>query len=71
MGKSSIGEITPGQRYEQRGGFTWRVLRVINFAGEDIPHVQLVSERDPSSTKTLSIDALLDRNLFKVVGDKR
>jgi len=67
MGKFTANDIVPGQRFEQRQGFIWRVTRLIQFQGEDIAHVQLVNERDASSTKTVSVSALLDRNMFKLV----
>lgn len=71
MAKLSVNDLAAGQRFEQRGGFTWQVMRVINFPGEEMVHVQLVNERDPSSTKTVSVSALLDRGLFRRVEDKR
>lgn len=67
MAKFSAQDIMPGQRFEQRQGFVWRVARLIHFPGEDAMHVQLINERDSSSTKTVSVSALLDRNLFKLV----
>ncbi|MFN4311226.1 MAG: hypothetical protein ACK4FK_11635 [Ferrovibrio sp.] len=67
MAKFSADDIVPGQRFEQRHGFIWRVTRLIQFPGEDAMHVQLINERDASSTKTVSVSALLDRNLFKLV----
>ncbi|WP_341910758.1 hypothetical protein [Ferrovibrio terrae] len=67
MAKFSAQDIVPGQRFEQRQGFIWRVARLIHFPGEDAMHVQLINERDSSSTKTVSVSALLDRNLFKLV----
>jgi hypothetical protein len=67
MAKFSAQDIVPGQRFEQRQGFIWRVARLIHFPGEDSMHVQLINERDASSTKTVSVSALLDRNLFKLV----
>lgn len=67
MAKFSAQDIVPGQRFEQRQGFVWRVARVIHFPGEDAMHVQLINERDSSSTKTVSVSALLDRNLFKLI----
>ena len=67
MAKLTANDIVPGQRFEQRQGFTWRVTRLIQFPGEDVMHVQLVNERDASSTKTVSINAVLDRSLFRLV----
>lgn len=67
MAKFTAADIVPGQRFEQRQGFVWRVARLIQFPGEDAQHVQLINERDASSTKTVSVSALLDRNLFKLV----
>lgn len=67
MAKMSASDVQPGQRFEQRGGFVWQVVRLISFPGEGMQHVQLVNERDPSSTKTVSIDALLDRGLFRLL----
>ena len=67
MAKLTANDIVPGQRFEQRQGFTWRVTRLIQFPGEDVMHVQLVNERDASSTKTVSINAVLDRSLFRLI----
>jgi hypothetical protein len=66
MAKLTANDIVPGQRFEQPQGFTWRVARLIQFPSEDVVHVQLVNERDSSSTKTVSVSALLDRNMFKL-----
>jgi hypothetical protein len=70
MAKFTAQDIVPGQRFEQRQGFFWRVARLIQFPGEDAIHVQLINERDSSNTKTVSVSALLDRNLFKLVEKK-
>lgn len=67
MAKFTVNDIVPGLRFEQRHGFIWRVTRLINFPGEDMVHVQLVNDRDNSSTKTVSVNALLDRNLFRPI----
>ena len=67
MAKLTASDIVPGQRFEQRQGFTWRVTRLIHFPGEEVMHVQLVNERDASSTKTVSINAVLDRSLFRLI----
>jgi len=67
MAKLTASDIVPGQKFEQRQGFTWRVHRIIQFPGEDVAHVQLINERDTSSTKTVSVNALIDRSLFKLV----
>lgn len=67
MPKFTAQDIMPGQRFEQRQGFIWRVARLIQFPGEDAIHVQLINERDSSNTKTVSVSALLDRNLFRLV----
>ena len=65
MAKTIVHDIAPGARYEQKGGFTWQVVRLISFPGEDTPHVQLFNERDVANTKTVSVSALMDRNLFR------
>ncbi|HEX6959497.1 MAG TPA: hypothetical protein VF194_16050 [Ferrovibrio sp.] len=67
MAKFTVDDIVPGQRFEQRQGFVWRVIRLISFPGEDMMHVQLVNDRDHSTTKTVSVNALLDRNLFRLM----
>lgn len=67
MAKFSADDIVPGLRFEQKQGFIWRVARMIQFPGEDAVHVQLINDRDSSSTKTVSVSALLDRSLFKPV----
>lgn len=65
MAKFGVNDIAPGQRYEQMRGFMWQVSRLINFAGENVTHVQLFNVRDPATTKTLSAEVLLDRTRFK------
>ena len=67
MAKFSVADIAPGQKYKQKGGFTWQLLRLIAFTAERAPHAQLVNVRDPSTTKTLSAEVLLDKNRFKRV----
>ncbi|MBP6818414.1 hypothetical protein V6B08_12135 [Ferrovibrio sp. MS7] len=67
MAKLTASDIVPGQRFEQRQGFTWRVARLIQFPSEDVVHVQLINERDASSTKTVSVSALLDRHMFRLI----
>ena len=67
MAKLTVDDIVPGQRFDQRQGLVWRVVRLISFPGEDVMHVQLVNDRDHSSTKTVSVNALLDRNLFRPI----
>lgn len=70
MAKTIVHDIVPGARYEQKGGFTWQVIRLINFPGEDTPHVQLFNERDTANTKTVSVNALMDRGLFRRIESK-
>lgn len=67
MAKFTADDIVPGQRFDQRQGLVWRVVRLISFPGEDMMHVQLVNDRDHSSTKTVSVNALLDRTLFRLI----
>ena len=68
MAKMTADDVVPGQRFQQqKAGFVWTVNRLITFPGEDVQHVQLINERDRSSTKTVSLDALLDRTLFRLV----
>jgi len=68
MSKLTANDIVPGLRLEQPPGSFWTVARLINFPGEKIPHVQVVSERDPSRVKTVSITAILDSHLFRRAG---
>lgn len=67
MAKFTVNDIAPGQKFEQKGGFIWQVARLIGFAGENVAHVQLVNLRDPSTTKTLSAEVLLDKSRFKLL----
>jgi hypothetical protein len=69
MTSGVIETIEPGQRYAQPSGLTWQVLRLINFPGERKPHVQLINLRDPNTSKTVSVNALLDPHLFVPVAD--
>ncbi len=67
MAKFTVNDIVPGQKFDQRGGFTWQVVRLIGFPGEHVAHVQLVNARDASITKTLSAEVLLDKTRFKLI----
>jgi hypothetical protein len=67
MAKFTVNDIAAGQKFEQIRGFTWQVARLINFTGENVTHVQLFNLRDPSTTKTLSAEVLLDRSRFRRV----
>lgn len=65
MLKLAVADIVPGLKLEQIPGNIWTVARLISFPGEKIQHVQVVSDRDPSRIKTMSMEALLDPHLFR------
>lgn len=65
MSKLTLNDVVPGLRLEQIPGSYWTVTRLITFPGERIGHVHVVSERDPSRVKTVSINAILDPHLFR------
>ena len=62
-------EIQPGQRYRQTDSTSiWEVLN-LKADAEGVSHARLVRVGDATAAKTISVDALKDPRLYKLVQD--
>ena len=65
--RADASRITPGRRFRQRENSVWEVVRLVEFAHYPIPHVELVNTQlSPPVRKVISVDALLDRSLYRI-----
>ncbi|OIQ98451.1 hypothetical protein GALL_195770 [mine drainage metagenome] len=61
--------VQPGQHYRQNGSpLVWRV-EDMPAAGDTPPHARLCRVDDPTSVKLLSVAALREQRLYKLVGE--
>ena len=58
-----------GQRYvaRDRTSTEWEVIAKVEM-GMNVPHVRLRMSREPSTTKLIALDALMDERLYRKVG---
>ncbi len=62
-------DVLPGQRYQQVDSTAqWEVVDIAKDA-EGIQHARLIRVGDPTSRKTLSVTALRDTRLYRLVAD--
>lgn len=62
-------EVQPGQRFQQVDSSSqWEVVDIAKDA-EGIQHARLIRVGDATSRKTLSLVALRDTRLYKLVSD--
>lgn len=62
-------EVQPGQRFQQVDSSSqWEVVDIAKDA-EGIQHARLIRVGDATSRKTISLVALRDARLYKLVGD--
>jgi hypothetical protein len=60
-------EVAPGQKYQQTGSvFVWQVIDVVKDA-EGIQHARMIRVGDATTRKTISVPALRDSRLYKLV----
>ena len=59
-------QLEPGQRFRSQDGHLWDVRGVVRIGGT-LPHVSLISAKDPTVSKLISVDALLDQRLYRFV----
>lgn len=64
--RSSIDDISLGQRFRAVGGGMWEYAGKAPTTGPE-PHVCLVRPDDKRTIKIISVDALTDRNLFEPI----
>ena len=56
-----------GQHFRALEGMVWEVSEFILTHHDEHPHVALVKPRDRLTRKVISVDALFDKRLFKLV----
>ncbi len=62
-------EVQPGQKYQQtEASSVWEVIDLTKD-GEGIVHARLLRVGDPTAVKMISISALKDPRLYKLVGE--
>ncbi len=59
--------ISEGQRFRALEGMEWEFSRFILTHRDERPHVALVKPLDRLTRKVISVDALFDKRLFKVI----
>jgi len=60
-------DVQPGQTYQKLDTATLWEVTSITKDGEGIPHARLAKVGDPASTKLISVPALKDARLYKLV----
>lgn len=62
-------EVQPGQKYQQtESSSVWEVIDLTKD-GEGIAHARLLRVGDPTAVKMISVSALRDQRLYKLVGE--
>jgi hypothetical protein len=62
-------EVQPGQRFQQTDSSSvWEVMDLTKD-GEGIPHARLIRVGDSTAVKMISVSALKDPRLYKLVGE--
>jgi hypothetical protein len=62
-------EVQSGQRYQQaESSSVWEVMDLTND-GEGIAHARLIRVGDPTAVKMISVSALKDARLYKLLGE--
>jgi hypothetical protein len=62
-------EVQPGQKYQQtEASSVWEVVDLTKD-GEGIIHARLLRVGDPTAVKMISVSALKDPRLYKLVGE--
>ncbi|MGE0746688.1 MAG: hypothetical protein AB7K86_15640 [Rhodospirillales bacterium] len=62
-------QLEPGQQFRSQDGYVWHIRGMVRIGG-NLPHVSLISAKDPTVTKLISVDALLDQRLYRFVDAK-
>lgn len=62
-------DVTPGQKYQQtESSAVWQVVDLVKDA-EGIAHARMVRVGDPTTRKTISVLALRDSRLYRLIPD--
>ncbi|HLN26092.1 MAG TPA: hypothetical protein VK558_19140 [Patescibacteria group bacterium] len=62
-------EVQPGQKYQQTDATSvWEVMDLTKD-GEGIAHARLIRVGDSTAVKMISVSALKDARLYKLVGE--
>jgi hypothetical protein len=62
-------EVQPGQKYQQAEASSVWEVQDLTKDGEGIAHARLVRVGDPTAVKMISISALKDPRLYRLVGE--
>lgn len=63
-------DVTPGQKYQQTGSSSvWQVVDMVKDA-EGIAHARMIRVGDATTRKTISVLALKDSRLYRLLPDK-
>lgn len=60
-------EVLPGQRYQQTESTSVWEVRDLTKDGEGIAHARIVRVGDPTAVKMISVSALKDSRLYKLL----
>lgn len=62
-------DVSPGQKYQQVGSSSvWEVIDTVKDA-EGIAHARMIRLGDPTTRKTISVPALRDGRLYRLLPD--
>ena len=67
MQRTQHHHIPEGQRFRAQEGMEWEFSEFILTHRDQQPHVALVKPLDRLTRKVISVDALFDKRLFKVI----
>ncbi len=67
MQRTQHHRVLEGQRFRALEGMEWEFSEFILTHRDEHPHVALVKPLDRLTRKVISVDALFDKRLFKVI----
>ena len=67
MNRTQHHRILAGQRFRALEGMEWEFADFVLTYRDEHPHVALVKPLDRLTRKVISVDALFDKRLFRVV----
>lgn len=62
-------DVQPGQRYQQADSSSVWEVKDLTQDGEGIAHARLLRVGDPTAAKMISVSALKDPRLYKLVAE--
>jgi hypothetical protein len=67
MQRTQRNRTVAGQRFRTLEGREWEFLEFVTTYCGELPHVALVKPLERLTRKVISVDALFDKRLFRVV----